>query len=479
MIQRFEAPPSRLAIRDGGTVSPDETAGTTAGSIMRLPDGDVAADLKATGIRGGRVKRATYELLVTNDTSAPLATFTYAPDGKARGRLTWSAIVVPPFSAIAVEIDVALGRRRGGPRVVAELFSEDAQLTIDAPGPQRNGAAFVRRAVASAAVFLGAVAAAAAFAQSRPHVLALAAPSTVRANTPFSVAYALGAGHGRYVVETPDGLQVGRGVLEARTGAFTVALPSSPASVGYDVRVSTTGGLGSDERTAHVVALAAAPPIAAKRVAARAVVATDVKVGELALERDTVHAGEAIVATYRATTTTGMVRLIDAFGTVRAEALLTPRGRSILVAPNVDANQDFRVVATVERGTTRAEAVSPVTVLHGPATPSVAATGSDPAATGAAAVAVPRGSAPIAVDRMQSPTRPIVVRIDRYQRGLHVALIGSSTDELSGSDVAPGDASVVLRPPDVISGSRYAVVATYATGFGQETLIRPIAFRAP
>jgi len=101
------------------------------------------------------------------------------------------------------------------------------------------------------------------------------------------------------------------------------------------------------------------------------------------------------------------------------------------------------------------------------------------ARTGERVVSVPRAVAPIAVDPIQNPSQPIVVRVDTYRPGLHVALMGSSTDEIVGSDVAPGDETVVLHPPAQLGAARYSIVATYATGLGQETLIRPITFRAP
>ncbi len=478
MLERFESRPSRLAIRDARALPTGASEACGAGSIMRLPYGDVAADFKAIAMRGRRHRSACYELLVANDTPAPLATFAYAPDASSHGRLTWNAIVVPPFSAIAVEIDVALGRSRPRPRVVAELFADDAQLTLDAPAPRdlparaRRGVAAV---VAGCAMLVGAV----AFTQVRPHVLALAAPATVHGGTPFSVAYALGAGEGgRYVVETPDGLQVQRGALDSRSGAFTIALPQAPRSLGYDVRVTTSGRFGIDERTTHVVALPDRAVRRPARAVARSVATAIAGIGDFALERDTVHGGQPIVATYRASDTTGFVRLIDAYGTVRAEALLTPRGRSILVAPGVETDQDFRVVATVERGATHAEAAAAVTILHGAAPVAGAVPGTTARATAPGVIAA-RGAAPVAVDPVQEAARPIVVRIVAYRPKLHVALMGASTDEVSGSDVAPGDTSVVLHPPERLAETHYAVVATYATGLGQETLIRPITFREP
>ncbi len=480
MLQRIEARDSRLAIREtiGHIPTTPASPCATAGSVLRLPFGDVAADLRPTGIRK-RPHRATYELMVANDTPNPLATFAYAPDATSRGRISWSAIVVPPFSAIAVEVEVALGRKRATPRVIAELFADEAQLTLDAaPQPSEARAAAKRTIALTSAVLIFALGAS-AFAAVRPRVLALAAPATVRGGAPFSVAYALGeSARGRYVVETPDGLQIRGGTLDGRSGAFTIVLPAGHVSSGYDVRVSTTGQLGSDERTAHVVAL---PDRATHRGSAPgAALASNVaRVFDLALERDTVRGGEAIVATYRATADSGVVRLIDALGTVRAEAMLNPRGRSLIVAPTVDADQDFRIVATAMRGATHAEIAAPVTILHGTPAPTTAAAAAAVPIVGDRAVATPRTIAPIAVDPIQNPSRPIVVRIDTYRPGLHVALMGSSSEEIVGSDVAPGDTSVSLHPPTQLADARYSIVATYATGLGQETLIRPITFRAP
>ncbi len=482
MLQRFDPGSARLAIGPVGIPPTGDPPRASEGSVMRLPGGDVAGDFKATGIRGGREPSATYELLISNDTAAPLATFAYAADPGSHDRLTWSAIVVPPFSAIAVEIDVAFDRKRARPRVVAELLSEDAHLTIDAPEPQEDVPAIPRRTVALGATALAIAAGAFALVLLRPHVEALAAPATVRGGAPFTVAYALGAtgNRGRYVVETPDGLAIRHGVLPGRSGAFTLALPRSRTSLGYDVRVTTSGRLGSSERTAHIVALPPQPthhPVA--RVAAIAATAPEALVRDLALERDTVHGGEAIVATYRAASPTGMVRLIDALGTVRAEAMITPRGRSILVAPTVETDQDFRVVVTVERGAAHLDAAVPVTILHGTLASSAPA---DPIATDLGdptSVRVPRTMAPIAVNPVQHTAHPIVVRIDAYHPGMHIALMGASTEEIVGRDVAAGDMSVVLTPPERLTEAHYAIVATYETGLGEETLIRPITFRVP
>jgi len=477
MLQRFEPDDAPLA-----TVQPAAglaAALGSAGSVMHFPQGDVAADFQPTG--AGDDRHATYELLVSNETAAPLATFAYALDEPGnRRQMTWNAIVVPPFSAIAIEIDVAIPRRRRMPRVVAEVFANEAQLTLDAPPPLARRLA--RRFTAAISTGLLLALGAGAFAATRPRVMALAAPDSVPAGTSFSVAYALAATtDGHYTVETPDGLQIRRGSLRGGAGAFTVALPERPLASGYDVRVWADGRFGGTDRTTHVLAQAR-PSRPAPAVRPQQAVAP-VRLGSLTLQREIVHGGESIVVTYPATANAGVVRLIDGLGTVRAEALLSHRGESILVAPHVEADQDFRIVATVERGRGRDEVTAPVTILHapprrgvtGPASVALAAPGTPdmPAADGAT------GVAPIAVDPVQLRGRGIVVRIDRYERKLHVALMGTSTEEIVGANVGPSDRMVVLTPPSEIAQARYEIVATYATGLGQETLIRPITFRAP
>lgn len=481
MMQRFG--PSDSPLAPVGLPSSISAATATtevaAASVLRLPSGDVAVDFRATAT-DDKHHSATYELLVSNDTPSPLATFAYAVEAPGnRKQMTWNAIVVPPYSAIAVEIDVAIPRRRRMPRVIAEVFSDEAQLTLDAPPPSDPRGGKRHFALIASACFVLALGAG-AYAGTRPRVIALGAPDSVRGGVAFSVAYAMAdASTGRYVVETPDGLQIRRGDLSSASGAFAVTLPKSATSNGYDVHVWANGRFGAGERTTHVLALPISPSVAVRHDRT-----PPLRLGSLALERDVVGGGESIVISYHATEDPGMVRLIDALGTVRAEALLNRRGRSIIVAPHVDADQDFRIVATVENGRGRDEVTTPVTILHSTA-PAVAASGTATApgaAVGESLASVGSAKsmsiAPIAVDRDQILGRDVVVRVDRFVKNLHVSLMGTSTDEIVGIDVRPGERTVLLSPPDTLAPARYAVVATYTSGLGQETLIRPITIRA-
>jgi hypothetical protein len=451
---------------------------------MALPTGTVAGDFRPVGTpRRGR--SASYELMVANDTAGPLATFAYAVEApSAANRITWNAIVVPPYSGIAVTLDFPLPRRGRSPRVVAELHSEDAHLTLDAEPPRAPTATIVRRTVLSVAACLLLAFGGSAIAESRPQVLALAAPDDVRGGSPFSVAYAVGHSNDvQYSVETPDGLQVRRGKLDPHASAFTVSLPATPLSNGYDLTVTASGPLGTSTRTTHLVALPALPPATAMLTHHR----RGARIVALALERDIVRGGDPIVVDYRANAKAGTVRLIDELGTVRAEALLGPGGRSIIEAPLVDADQDLRIVVDAERGGSRDEAEVPVRVLHGdPAAfavtlPEVPAPAPEPLREMPAPVRDDAADeaalqAPIVVNRVQIAGMPIVVHVVRHEPGLRVSLLGTAGNELSSTDVDPGESTVIL--PGVLGRARrLAVVATYARGFGSESIVKPIVLR--
>ena len=157
-----------------------------------------------------------------------------------------------------------------------------------------------------------------AYAASQPKVLALAAPDGVRGGAPFSVAYAVGhASEVEYRVDTPEGLQVRAGKLDPRAGGFTVALPATPLSNGYDLSVTARGPLGSETRTTHLLALPSLPPVTARAQRIR----HGARIAAVALERDIVRGGAPIVIDYRASAQSGTVRLIDELGTVRVSNL--------------------------------------------------------------------------------------------------------------------------------------------------------------
>jgi hypothetical protein len=473
MLER-DARPAPITLFESAAV-PATPVRRGAGSLLSIPVGNIAGDFRAVTLSRGR-RQATYELMVANETHAPLATFTYAVTRVRPGDvMTWNAITVPPLSSIAITVEFALPRRGMRQRVIAELHAPDAHLTLEADPPKVHPQGMARRfAIIASGVLLVALSAG-AYAAGRPQVVALAAPAEVTAGKPFSVAYALGpVGNAEYTVETPDGIEVGHGVLEEREGAFDVTLPPSQATSGYDLRVTANNRLGDADRVAHIVALAPQAAVVAGNNRA--------KIYKMSLQQEDVRGGEPIVLDYRASADSGTVKLIDQDGTVRAEALLSHRGNSILIAPYVQTDQDFRVVLEAVRGGTRTESSAPVriaaTQLPSGDFSAPPASAQAPAPETARAVAGTQ-TGPIAVpggDFVAGGSIPIA--IVHHEKNLHVALVSPLGEEIQGVDV-PGDENTVTLPaPLVAASTKYMIVATYARGFEQETVVRPVVIRA-
>src|SRR5665213_1491069 len=90
-------PARRFSVRPAALRGPD--------SLLAMPSGCIASDLRPLGVDDRR-KVAQYELLLSNETVSPVATYAYV-DGRSTGSMqSWSAITIPPFAAIAVPIDV-------------------------------------------------------------------------------------------------------------------------------------------------------------------------------------------------------------------------------------------------------------------------------------------------------------------------------------------------------------------------------------
>ncbi|HMD03522.1 MAG TPA: hypothetical protein VKG44_11215, partial [Candidatus Baltobacteraceae bacterium] len=326
---------------------------------MSIPIGNIAGDFRAISVSRRR-KQASYELMVANETHAPLATFTYAVARTRPGDvMTWNAINVPPLSSIAITVDFRLPRRGAKQRVVAELHAPDAHLTLEADPPKLHPQGIARRfAIVATGVLLVSLGAG-AYAAGRPQVVALAAPAEVAGGRSFSVAYALGPlDVAEYTVETPDGVEIRHGELIGREGAFDLALPEAAVTSGYDLRVTAHNRLGDATRVEHIVALAPQGEALAGRRRA--------KIYKVALQQDVVRGGEPIVLDYKASATAGTVKLIDQEGTVRAEALLNHHGNSILIAPYVESDQDFRLVVAARRGWSHAESSVALRILRTP-----------------------------------------------------------------------------------------------------------------
>jgi hypothetical protein len=449
-------------------------AALPAGSQIAVPNGQIAGALRLLSIDVRRMV-ATYELMVANQTHGPLAAFCYAVGAPQRGaRLRWSSITVPPLSSVAVPVEIELPKRGPLRKIVAELHADGAQLIVDAAPPA------IRRpidpaAIAVAACGVGLVAVAAgAFGLARPRVAALAAPSHVKSGASFQVAYAFapGTGGGDYALTGPDGRDVAHGTLTSQSGVITVRVPHAKTENRYDLHVRGRNALGVADDVAAVTASAdAAPP--KPRQAAQ----PTVHLPTVWLTQDTVPGGAPIDVRYVTDAETGTVKLIDQDGTERGSALISQRGSSVLIAPQVDSEEDFRIVVVARRGGAHVEAQVPVRVVRadgasGGTVPGVADASQTKPVTAVA-------GDPIALtSSTYGAGEGIVADVVHHLPNLRVVLLDESGQEVQRVDVAPEDDRVVLEAPRTGSDARYTVVATYGPGTSEESVIHSIVVKA-
>jgi len=436
-----------------------------AGSVLALPSGHVAGDLRPLGVDARR-RVALYELRIANETATPLISFAYplGPTGPG-GTVSWSTVRVPPGTSVAIPVEIPISRRRPLERVVAELHGEGVHLTLDADPPKRSNAPLRAAGLAAAALLLGGLCSG-AYALERPQVTALAAPERAQTGQAFQVAYAIGSAADRagYSVATADGRVVAQGTLKPQGSAFAVTLPASRRTTGYDVRVTAANRFGQDLRLTHILAVAPEP--------ARVDVKHAKRSAAFALEAETVEGGQPIVVHYPPAVGTGTLKLLDQDGTERAAALLGKRGSSIVVAPNVEIAQDFRLVMDVPHGATVAESALPVRIV--PAAPHQA----PPKSPKTKAAANAPGGSPIALGSAKLRSgQAIVVTIRRYAPNLEIALMDDKGEELRKVAVRPEDKQLNIEAPSVIDDARFLIVATFNRGAGQESVIQSILVR--
>jgi hypothetical protein len=438
------------------------------GILVSLPSGSVAGDLRAVRRNDAR-RETTYELVVTNESVGPVATYVYALGQTHQTGASWRTMTIPPFTSIAVTIDVPFPPRGVEQRVVAELHADEAHWTIDAHGPRALEPTPRPAKLALLAASLAAVLAGAAYIAFAPKVTALAAPGSTVGGTDFQVAYATsGADRIRWRLENADGVEVhGESVREPR-GAFSLQLPRTARAEGYDVRLEASGPLGARSRTVHVVSL---PDTAAKPAD------EPVRIASLFVASPSIASGKPIVINYRTNATGGSVKLLDQSDNVRAAVRLDRSGTTSLPAPTVAVDQPFRIVVDAERNGAHAQSSVGISVT--------AADGAGPVAYGAvpedgAAVAAdpPAGSAPIALaSESYRSGDPIPVSVSRNVTNLRLAIADVAGVELASKNVSAGERIAELTAPVVSSRTKLLVVATFGRGVGQETVVRSIVIR--
>jgi hypothetical protein len=434
------------------------------GVLVSLPTGSIAGDLRA--IRSDAARRlTTYELVVTNESIGPVAAYTYALGLPLDAGANWRTVTVPPFTSIAVTIDIPFAPRGTEQRVVAEIHSGEAHWTIDAHGPRvvepPPKPAKLAAVLALAVAFL----AGGAYLAFGPRVTALAAPPSVPGGNDFQVAYATsGAERIRWHVENADGVELRGGNLREPRGAISLQLPPATRAEGYDLRLDAASPFGTQTRTVHVVAVPDTAKLAAEPV----------RIASLAVASQTVSAGRPILVTYRTNAGAGTVSLLDQSDNARATSRLDGSGTTTLQAPRVSEDQSFRILLDAERNGAHAQSSVGVTVKAGGAAAFAAApvTAAEPDGTDAA------GNAWISLPKQRYRSGDVIpVTLARNLSNVHVAIANAGGVELSSKDVLPGERTAALLVPDVTATTKLLVVASFGRGVGQETVVRSIVIR--
>lgn len=406
-------------------------------------------------------RHARYELRVGNRAACALLATTYAFRADRSGETAAPvSLTVPGRASLETTFLLELPRKRPF-RAVTQIRLANETFVVEETARSRPHGRFV---------FLCGLALAAAsalLAQSgfwQPSVTALAAPGHVRASRSFPVAYALARAQGAgYTVVAAGGGEAARGTLPVGGSSFEIALPASKRPTAYDIRLSAHSRFGDTARSVRVVADPEPTARAIATVRRPVVRAKPFAIDRLSLGSETVAGGKPLVVYYGVSSVDGTLRLIDQYGTVRAEALINRRGNSILLAPYVEADQDLRVVLHAARGDAQAEQSVSVRVTRAHSLDDVLA------------AARRSNNGPIALVTQQvAAGEQIRVGIVQYEPGMRVALVDPDGLEVAASAVFDDQNEVSLTAPAIAGPARYTVTATYKKGQSEETVIRNV-----
>ncbi len=193
-------------------------------------------------------------------------------------------------------------------------------------------------------------------------------------------------------------------------------------------------------------------------------------IGAASLEKPIVSGGAPIVIAYQVRKPSGEVRLIDDRGTVRAAALLTATGSSIVVAPQVDVEQDFRVVLNADDGDRHEERSLSVRVqpVPGPTAP---------ATLDEERIATKTGRPFVLAQHAVTSGDGLWVTIVRHESDMRVTMLDQDGNEVASTKVDRNRTRVELKTPRGLFPEMYTVDVSYVDANGQEHSVTPILVR--
>jgi hypothetical protein len=387
---------------------PAATLPTQGGSVLSLPSGEIAADLRRIG---GTRHQAAYELRVVNGSHEAIAAYTYALPVPAGARV-WQGALVPALSSLAVMVYVPQSARRGTAPLVAELHAAGTRLTIGAPPVSKRGRPAAKRAVAAltlavliAAFAWGANGAANRFAggsTAAPRVSVrfvplesalrqshrlrailpplriekLHAPGSARSGQSVRIDYRTAGNAGTVALVDEFGKTLARTELDAG-GSSVLMVPNVGAA--QDINVVVAARRGSERSSASAPLFVRPAERRAPQPQTRATVpplptaapAAPAELGQLSVEADTLtgpvdvtpvqSVGRPIVVRVLAHPHALHVSLFGVGGTPVAERDV-PLGAQRVVFPALSKPRDLSLIATYTRGSGEESTISTLSV---------------------------------------------------------------------------------------------------------------------
>jgi hypothetical protein len=422
-----------------------------------------------------RLQVAAYSLQIMNNSSATLLCRVWAVSRIGEAELAYPlAIEVAPFSVKSTNVPVRMDAFDSFERAIAEISGDGVHCTVEAAAPVPRRRRGVHPAFAAAGFALALIAGGGyAIGDSIPRIGAFAAPPSAVNGTTVQAQYnASGVGSLAYDITGPDGNRVAGGPLTAQSGTIYVALPPSRDAGVYAVHLHMSGPFGADDEQRIV-----------RATPARLAGAT---IASLSVSPIVAKAGQPVNVFYRASGSSGEVRLVDANGNVWARQPFSRSGETILGVPPFLQDRELQVVVRVLQGSSVAQSSAGllVSAAHAPAaTPEATApkaaaantadTGRASSAADTAADGYANGTFQVEAATVKSGGT-IHVRILSPRNGMRLALTDTQSREITSVNVGVDQDSVALRAPNVQVGARYIVVASFTDGFGQESIVQPV-----
>lgn len=226
-------------------------------------------------------------------------------------------------------------------------------------------------------------------------------------------------------------------------------------------------------------AAAPAPAVPVAHAAPRAVASAlhTARIASIAVDPIVAKPGQTIDVAYDASGDGGYLRLLGTDGTIWAQQPFSHNGTAAFTLPAFPTKRELHVLLHVTQGRSSAESSAGLIVL--PTAMSTAA-GSQPA------VPVAGDDPDSAADNYANGTFQVLtptvssggtirIEIISPRNAMRISLADSQSHELTGINVGADQQTVTLRAPSVKLATRYTIVASFTDGFGQESIVQPVA----